>query len=54
MPYCATFGRKTQSPAILNSKQKEGQDISLVPNVTEEEVVGKTAEVRELHKKVMV
>lgn len=48
------FGREPRSQGILNSTQKEGQDISLVSNVTEEEVVERTAEVRELHKKVMV
>lgn len=39
---------------FLTATQKEGQDISLASNVTEEEVVERTAEVRELHKKVMV
>lgn len=53
-PYCAMFGREPRSPWILNSTKEEGPDTSIVADITEEVVVERTAEVQELHKKVMV
>ncbi len=54
-PYCALCGRHPRTPGVINIAQTEGEDISVVvKDVTEQQIEAKTAEVRDLHKKVMV